>query len=91
MLADMAASSDMPILLVNQGEDPKAIRDYLFANRISPEAVVLDRQSAMMRALEGAALPTTLFVDASGQVVATHVGEISRAAMAAQMNDLRGE
>ncbi|MEP2723186.1 TlpA disulfide reductase family protein [Roseibium sp.] len=91
MLADMAASSDMPILLVNQGDDPEVVRDYLFANRISPEAVVLDRQSEMMRALDGAALPTTLFVDASGQVVATHVGEISRAAMAARIKDLQGE
>jgi len=45
----------------------------------------------MMRALENTALPATLFVDESGQVVATHVGEISRAAMTAQMDELRGE
>lgn len=91
MLADMAASSDIPILLVNQGEEPRAIQDYLLANGVSPAAVVLDRPSAMMRATENTALPTTLFVDASGQVVATHVGEISRAAMTAQMDKLRGE
>ena len=58
---------------------------------VSPAAVVLDRSSAMMRALENTALPATLFVDESGQVVATHVGEISRAAMTAQMDELRGE
>lgn len=91
MLADMAATSDIPILLVNQGEEPRAIQDYLLANRVSPAAVVLDRSSAMMRALENTALPATLFVDESGQVVATHVGEISRAAMTAQMDELRGE
>ncbi|MAG40342.1 MAG: hypothetical protein CL820_03070 [Croceicoccus sp.] len=91
MLADMAATSDIPILLINQGEEPRAIQDYLLANRVSPAAVVLDRSSAMMRALENTALPATLFVDESGQVVATHVGEISRAAMTAQMDELRGE
>lgn len=91
MLADMAATSDIPVLLVNQGEEPRAIQDYLLANRVSPAAVVLDQPSAMMRALENTALPTTLFIDASGQVVATHVGEISRAAMTAQMNRLEGE
>lgn len=88
MLADMAANSDIPILLVNQGEEPRAIRDYLLANRVSPAAVVLDRRSEMMSAMKNTALPTTLFVDASGQVVATHVGEISRAAMSARMNEL---
>ena len=91
MLADMAASSDIPILLVNQGEEPRAIQDYLLANRVSPAAVVLDRRSAMIGALQNTALPTTLFVDASGNVVATHVGEISRAAMTAQLKRLEGE
>lgn len=91
MLADIAEDAELPVLLVNQGERPAAIRDYLFANRISGDTVVVDRSAAFMRAFETAALPTTIFVDGSGQVVGTHHGEISRAEMMARIAELQGE
>src|SRR3546814_11946076 len=42
MLADVAANSDIPILLANQGENRQAVADYLLAGGISPRSVVLD-------------------------------------------------
>lgn len=91
MLAEAAEDSDIPILLINQGEDGELVRNYLLANGVPGSAVLLDPPASATRALGNAALPTTLFIDASGQLVATHVGEISRAALAAQINDLEGE
>lgn len=90
MLAEIAEDTEIPILLVNQGEEPQRVYDFLLANQISPAAIVLDRPSQMMRSLESAALPTTLFVDRRGRVVATHFGEISRAALMAQITELKG-
>lgn len=81
MLAEVAARSELPILLVNQAEPADQVSSYLSEVNIPADAVALDREGALMRALGGGALPTTLFVNARGEVVETHVGEISRAAL----------
>lgn len=91
MLADVAANSDIPILLANQGENRQAVADYLFASEISPRSVVLDTEMALMGAAGNGVLPTTIFVDATGEVVATHVGEISRAALSDKLQQLQGD
>lgn len=91
MLAEEAEATDVPVLLVNQGESPDIVRDYLAANNIETGAIALDRQSALSARLDSAALPMTLFVNASGDVVETHVGEISRAALAARITEFEGE
>ena len=36
------------------------------------------------------ALPTTLFFDARGQLVSTHIGELSQATLAQRLSELRG-
>lgn len=91
MLADVAAKSDIPILLANQGENRQAVADYLLASGISPRSVVLDADMGLMEAVDNGVLPTTIFVDAAGRVVSTHVGEISRAALADQLQQLQGD
>src|SRR3546814_2530180 len=58
MLADVAANSDIPILLANQGENRQAVADYLFASEISPRSVVLDTEMALMGAAGNGVLPT---------------------------------
>ena len=91
MLAQAAAETTVPILLVNQGEPAGTVADYLSARGIAPDAVVLDRGSEMSARLESGALPTTLFVDAEGRVVEAHVSEISRAALFAQLAELQAD
>ena len=91
MLVAEAEATNVPVLLVNQGESPDIVRDYLAANNIESSAIALDRQSALSARLDAAALPTTLFVNASGDVVETHVGEISRAALVARIAEFEGE
>lgn len=82
MLIEEAARSPVPILLVNQGEDEKTVRDFLRSEGLADERVFLDPTGSLGDSSGSPALPTTLFVDATGQVRATHVGEISRAALA---------
>ena len=91
MLADVAANSDIPILLANQGESRQAVADYLLASGISPGSVVLDTQMGLMGVSGNGVLPTTIFVNGNGKIVATHVGEISRAALSEQLQQLQGD
>ncbi|WOK35842.1 TlpA disulfide reductase family protein [Sphingomonas sp. C3-2] len=83
MLIDMAGQSpDVPILLVNQGEDAATVRAFMAKEGLAIDAVRLDAAGAIGHAVASPALPTTIFVDAQGQIVRTHVGEISRATLA---------
>lgn len=82
MLAEEAGRAGVPVLLVSQGEASGTVAAYLRREGIADEAVLLDGGSALSRALGSTALPTTLFVDAEGRIVETHVGELSRAALA---------
>ena len=53
--------------------------------------VVLDKQMGLMDVAGNGVLPTTIFVDAEGEIVATHVGEISRAALSDKLQQLQGD
>lgn len=91
MLADVAKGSDVPILLVNEGEPATQVERYLNESGISADAVALDEGGELMRLVEGGALPTTLFINGRGEIVETHLGEISRAALLDQINRLKEE
>lgn len=88
MLIDVASGSKVPILLVNQRETPAAITTYLKREELAAASVVLDPAGVLGEATGAHALPTTLFVDAAGQIRGTHAGEISRAALIAALRDL---
>lgn len=69
-------------LLVNQGEDPDAIRKFLADYpAVNLDDVLLDGGMEVAEHLGGVGLPTTYFFAAGGEHVATHVGEISGAAL----------
>lgn len=70
------------IVLVNQGEDRGAIRDYLDREGLALEHVLLDPHSRTMLETGARGLPTTLFFDADGRLVDTHLGELTRASLA---------
>lgn len=91
MLADVAAGSDVPILLVNQAEPAGKVERYLAEAGVPADAVALDRDGTLMRIVEGGALPTTLFIDARGRIVGTHLGEIPRAALLDRIAQLEKE
>lgn len=88
MLVDVAQSSTVPILLVNQGETAGQVKEFLSDNRLPGESVALDTTQRVAAATRARAYPTTVFVDADGKIVGVHAGEISRAALTAAIRDL---
>jgi len=76
-------------VFANQGEDSAAALRYLSAGQLNLANVLLDPGTALGRAIGSTALPTTLFYDASGQLVDTHLGELSAASLASKLNRLR--
>ncbi len=69
--------SDVHFVFANQGEDAAAVTQYLGTAGLVLNNVLLDRTGSLPKALGAPGLPTTLFFDAAGQLVATRVGELS--------------
>ena len=70
-------------VLLNQGEDAATVSDYLDREGLHLHAqVLLDLHSLAMPATNTRGLPTTLFFDADGHLVDTHMGELTRASLA---------
>lgn len=88
MLVEEAARSPVPILLVNQGEDAERVRAWLQGQNLAPANVLLDQDQRAPAAIGSAGLPATLFVDSKGVIRELHVGEISRAALLAELREL---
>lgn len=70
---------DIHFLFVNQGEGPGTIDQYMASEQLDLDNVLLDLGSQVGRHFHSAGLPTTLFFDASGKLLDSHVGELSRA------------
>lgn len=69
-------------VFANQGEHPETIRKFLKAQNRNLSHVLSDRQNRFGRVVGSHGLPTTLFYNAEGQLVDTHMGELSRASLA---------
>jgi cytochrome c biogenesis protein CcmG/thiol:disulfide interchange protein DsbE len=88
MMVDVASTTPIPVLFVNQGETADRIRKFVRARRLTKASVLSDPNGRVATAIGTPALPTTLFIDAEGKVRTRHFGEISRAALTAAINDL---
>lgn len=77
--------ADVSIILVNQGEGPDEIREYLGAEGLVLDNVLLDPFSSVMQEVGSRGLPTTLFFDADGVLVDTHMGELSSASLSQKL------
>lgn len=75
-------------LFVNQGESAETVRRFL-QQQPAPvnglHGLRLDEARELGRSLGAAGLPTTLFVNASGQVVHRHLGPLTAAALQARL------
>lgn len=76
-------------VFANQGEGAATAQRYLSASRLELANVLLDPGTALGRSVGSTALPTTLFYDASGRLVDTHLGELSAASLASKLERLR--
>ena len=86
-----AAYPGVSFVLVNQGEDLHTIRGYLEETGLDLQHVLRDPHSRTMAETGARALPTTLFFDASGRLVDTHLGELTGASLADTLRSRYGE
>lgn len=76
-------------VFVNHGESAQTVRRYLYDEILALDNVLLDTASVLRATVGAKGLPTTLFYDAEGRLVARHVGAISKEALASKLKLLR--
>ena len=69
-------------VFANQGEHPETISRFLSEQNLNLDHVLSDRQGGFARAAGSQGLPTTLFYNAQGKLVDSHMGELSKASLA---------
>ncbi len=70
----------MHFVFLNQGERAETVQAYLQRSGLGLQNMLLDRKGAAGAAYS-TALPTTLFFDAEGRLVAQRIGELSTASL----------
>ena len=78
------AQQDYPqvtFLFVNQGETPENVSTFLATTGLSLTHVLFDAGGQLAQRVGSMALPTTLFYNAEGRLVSSHLGELSRASL----------
>lgn len=76
-------------VFVNQGEQGATAQRYLNLANFDLANVLLDPGTRLGREVGSGSLPTTLFYDADGRLVDTHLGELSAASLASKLSRLR--
>lgn len=88
LAAAQQARADVVVVYANQREDAAAIDAFLAPSGLALRNVVLDGEAALGKAAGSSALPTTLFYDAQGRLVDTHLGELSDASLASKLQKI---
>lgn len=88
LAAAQEQASGVNFVFANQGEDSVTLERYLDEARLVLSNVLLDRGKALGQKSGSMALPTTLFYDASGRLVDTHLGALSAASLASELKRL---
>ncbi len=79
----------LTFVFVNQGEDAGTALHYLSTQQLDLRHILFDAGAQLGHAARTTALPTTLFYDADGRLVDTHLGELSKASLASKLAKLR--
>lgn len=68
---------DISFVMINQGESAQQAQRFLEREHLILKDVLLDHASQAMQVMNSRGLPTTLFFDAQGHLVDSHIGEIT--------------
>ena len=88
LAAAQHAHAGIVFVYANQREDAAAVHAFLAPSGLALRNVVLDSEAALGKAAGSSALPTTLFYDAQGRLVDTHLGELSDASLASKLQKI---
>lgn len=88
MASAQALNPGVNFVFVNQGETAEQVGAWLSQRQLQLRNVIVDGSRQVGAALDHAAYPTTLFFDARGALVATRVGELSKATLTQKLNQL---
>lgn len=83
------AHDDITFVFVNQGESLAQVQQFLEEEALQLDNVLLDAALDLGEVTGAVAMPTTLYYDATGQLVDTHFGELSRATLQRGLQRLR--
>lgn len=78
--------SDAAFVMINQGESAEQAQAFLESENLTLTDVLLDPSSSAMQAMRSRGLPTTLFFDAQGRLVDSHLGEITMPSLKDKMS-----
>ncbi|MGN0925743.1 prolipoprotein diacylglyceryl transferase family protein [Ectopseudomonas mendocina] len=78
-------------LFVNQGESAALVSEFIAVQQLSLGHLLLDEQVKLGQLVGSRALPTTLFYDAEGRQIGSHLGELSHASLERALARLRGD
>jgi thiol-disulfide isomerase/thioredoxin len=92
MMADVAANTgEARLVFVNQGEGADIVRNFLNAENLDLDHVVLDSLGEFGRHYGAPGLPATFFIGRDGTLRSVHMGEISREALTSGIDRLAGD
>ena len=84
---DAGSSSNVQLVLINEGDSRQAARDFLDSVAVHQPAL-LDSDLSIGHAYGAIALPTTVFIRADGTIAARHIGQLDAVVLAAQISNL---
>ncbi|KMM87921.1 TlpA disulfide reductase family protein [Pseudomonas lundensis] len=73
---------NVTFLFVNQGESMQSVSTFLETQGLNLSNVLFDSGGKLGQKVGSMALPTTLFYNADGRLLASHLGELSEASLA---------
>lgn len=79
---------DVLFVLLNQHEHPEIVQQYLQQTGLQFNHLLLDQQGRVATELGAHGLPVTLFFAADGQLISSHMGELSAATLAHSLRQL---
>lgn len=80
---------DIDFVFINQGESAAVISAYLNDQALTLHGVLRDPQAQWGLALGSSGLPTTLFYDAQGRLLARHMGVLTPVALHTRLRELQ--
>ncbi|AMB85734.1 peroxiredoxin [Pseudomonas agarici] len=73
---------DVTFLFVNQAESIQSVATFLMTQGLNLDNILFDGTGQLAQTVGSMALPTTLFYNAKGRLLGSHLGELSEASLA---------